>query len=82
MTFKIYDYICNVFKFNCLMKKFVNQRLSEDKMRVVLGGENVSESSPCSCTCPGEDSTQTTGLHSIATFNAAPFIPGKGNDRL
>ena len=64
------------------MKKFVNQRLSEDKMRVVLGGENVSESSPCSCTCPGEDSTQTTGLRSIATFNAAPFIPGKGNDGL
>ena len=64
------------------MKKFVNQRLSEDKMRVVLGGENVSESTQCSCTCPGEDSTKTTGLHSIATFNAAPFTPEKGNGRL
>lgn len=82
MTFEIYDYIWDVFKFNCLMKEFVNQRLSEDKMRVVLGGENVSESSQCSCTCPGEDSTKTTGLHSTATFNGAPSTPVKGNDRL
>lgn len=59
------------------MKKFVNQRLSEYKMIVVLGGENVSESSQCSCTCPGEDSTKTTGLRSIATFNAATSNPEK-----
>lgn len=59
------------------MKKFVNQRLSEDKMRVVLGGDSVSESTQCSCTCPGEDCTKTTGLHSIATFNAATSNPEK-----
>lgn len=46
-------------------------------MRVVLGGENVSESSQCSCTCPGEDSTKAAGLHSTATFNAATSNPEK-----
>lgn len=51
-------------------------------MRVVLGGENVSESSQCSCTCPGEDSTKAADLHSTATFNGAPSTPVKGNDRL
>lgn len=65
-----------------MKKKFVNQRLSEYKMRVVLGGENVSESSQCSCTCPGEDSTKAAGLHSTATFNGAPSTPVKGNDGL
>lgn len=51
-------------------------------MRVVLGGENVSESSQCSCTCPDEDSTKAAGLHSTATFNGAPSTPVKGNDGL
>lgn len=64
------------------MKKFVNQRLSEYKMRVVLGGDSVSESTQCSCTCPGEDCTKAAGLHSTATFNGAPSTPVKGNDRL
>ena len=44
------------------MKEFINQRLSEDKMRVVVGGEMASEQAKCSCTCPGEDSTKITGV--------------------
>lgn len=64
------------------MKKFVNQRLSEDKMRVVLGGNNVSESSQCSCTCPGEDTSKTTGIHSIGTFSGNTSTPVKGDKEL
>lgn len=57
------------------MKKFINQRLSEDKMRVVMGGNNVREEAGCSCSCPGEDSTKTTGIHSVATFRGASTMP-------
>lgn len=63
------------------MKDFINSRLSEEKLRVIIGGSvgDGSGTVECSCTCPGEDSTKTTGIHSIASVYAVNNMIPPGN---
>lgn len=61
------------------MKDFINSRLSEEKLRVIIGGSVGDDSGTdnCSCTCPGEDSTKTTGCFSIGSvYVVNNMVPG------
>lgn len=63
---------------------FLKQRLSEDKMKVLFGGDpDDTETKDCPCSCPGEDSTKTTGLHgraSLYAFNNNPPVTEIGKE--
>lgn len=63
------------------MKDFINSRLSEEHLRSVYGGAVGDDGGTvtCSCTCPGEDATKTTGYISIASINVANNTTPLGN---